>query len=247
MNIEHAAQTIVGRRQNNEDHLCAEPELGLFAVADGMGGYEGGEMASRLTVEALTAFFRRNVADADCTWPFGIDRQRSFAENLLLQAVRLAHADVAARRAGPLERMGSTVAALAIAGDLAVVGHVGDSRVYRLRDGTLAALTRDHSVYNDLVERGLSLPPKAESGYGNMITKAIGIEGGDAPDLRTESVEPGDVFLLCSDGLNEGLDDRQIAARLPRPPAAACRALIEDAYAAGARDNITVVVVRVSR
>jgi serine/threonine protein phosphatase PrpC len=247
MNIEHAALTLVGRRQNNEDSLCADPELGLFAVADGMGGYEGGEVASRLTVDALAAFFRRNFADADCTWPFGIDRQRSLEENRLLQAVRMAHSDVAARRSGRLERMGSTVAALAIAGDRAVVGHVGDSRVYRLRAGTLAQLTRDHSVYNDLVERGMALPPKAESGYGNMITKAIGIDGGDAPDLRTVEVEPGDVFLVCSDGLNECLDDPQIAERLALAPADACGALVADAYAGGARDNITAVVVRVSR
>jgi protein phosphatase len=140
--------------------------------------------------------------------------------------------------------MGSTVAALAVAGNRAVVGHVGDSRVYRLRAGSLAQLTRDHSVYNELVDSGLSLPSKAESGYANMITKAIGITGGDMPDLRTEQVEPGDVFLLCSDGLNETVKDERIAELLALAPLDACRALVDEAYASGARDNITVVVVR---
>src|SRR5262245_49561371 len=112
--LEHAAATHVGRRSNNEDNFCAEPSLGLYAVADGMGGYEGGEVASRVTVESLVQFFRREATDGESTWPFGLDRALSLGENRLQVAVKLAHAEVAAKKSGPLSQMGSTVAALAI-------------------------------------------------------------------------------------------------------------------------------------
>jgi PPM family protein phosphatase len=245
LHIEHAALSHVGRRPNNEDNFCAEPQLGLFAVADGMGGYEGGEVASRLTVESLVRFFRREAADGECTWPFGLDRALSLGENRLQVAVRLAHAEVAAQKTGPLAQMGSTVAALAIAGGDAVIGHVGDSRVYRLRGGVLEQLTRDHSLWAELQAAGATVPSKEECGYGNVITRALGMESGARPDLRREPLRSGDVYLLCTDGLTEKLSDVRIAELLRRPVREACTALVEEAFAGGGRDNITVVVVAV--
>jgi serine/threonine protein phosphatase PrpC len=245
LHIEHAAITHVGRRKNNEDNFCAEPQLGLFAVADGMGGYEGGEVASRLTVESLVQFFRREVADGECTWPFGLDRGLSLGENRLQVAVRLAHVEVAAKKTGPLSQMGSTVAALTISGGDAVIGHVGDSRVYRLRGGSLEQLTRDHSLWAELQAAGGVVPPREEFGYSNVITRAIGMESGARPDLRREVLWAGDVYLLCTDGLIEKLSDARIAELLARPTGEACRALVDEAYTSGGRDNITAVVVRV--
>src|SRR5687768_2417509 len=106
------ALTIAGRRPNNEDAICARPELGLFAVADGLGGYEGGEVASALAVATIAELVRRTASDADVTWPYKIDPQRSIEENELVVATRLADERINARRAGVLEQMGSTVAVL---------------------------------------------------------------------------------------------------------------------------------------
>jgi serine/threonine protein phosphatase PrpC len=245
--VEHAAATHVGRRTNNEDAFCVEPELGLYAVADGMGGYEGGEVASKLTVEALVSFFRREAGDAECTWPFGMDRALSVEENRLRVAVRLAHAEVASRKSGLLAQMGSTVAALTVGEREAVIAHVGDSRVYRLRGGALVQLTRDHSLMAEMQAAGAHVPPREECSYANVITRALGMEGAPGPDLRREPLEPDDVYLLCTDGLTERLGEPCIAELLALPTAEACRALVEGAYGAGGRDNITCVVIRVVR
>ena len=247
MDFEYAALTHCGRRKNNEDNLCAEPALGLYAVADGMGGYEGGEVASQIAVATLAEFLRRNAADDDVTWPFGFDPSLGLDENLVNVAVRFAHREVAARRTGALAQMGSTVALMVARGDHAVVAHVGDSRVYRLRDARLEQLTRDHSVYAEMQAAGVAdLPPREQCSFANMITRALGMDAEPSADLRREPLRAGDVFLLCTDRLTEKLGDAELAARLALPTAAlACRALVDDAYAAGGRDNITAVVLRV--
>ena len=244
--IEHAAATHVGRRPNNEDNFCAEPALGLYAVADGMGGYEGGEVASRLAMESMMWFFRREREDGESTWPFGVDRGLSVDENRLQVAVRLAHAQVLSQKSGRLAQMGSTVAALTVEGESIVIAHVGDSRVYRLRGGILQQLTRDHSLYAEMEAAGLSLPAKEECGFGNVITRALGMDSAPRPDLRREPLAGGDVYLLCTDGLTERLGGDRIRELLARAPADAARALVDEAYQAGGRDNITVVVVRVT-
>jgi serine/threonine protein phosphatase PrpC len=242
LHIEHAAATHVGRRENNEDAFCAEPRLRLFAVADGMGGYEGGEVASHLAVDTLRDFFLREREDGDSTWPYGVDRGLSLDENRLQMAVRLAHAEVAARKSGRLAMMGSTVAALSIEGEQAVICHVGDSRVYRRRGDTLEQLTRDHSLYAELLAAGAPLPAKEACGFGNVITRALGMEPAPRPELRREPLVAGDVYLLCTDGLTERLSTARIAQLLALPPLLAAHALVDEAYGAGGRDNITVVV-----
>lgn len=246
MRIEHAAATHVGRRSNNEDAYCAAPELGLFAVADGMGGYEGGEVASRVAIDTLAGFYRRNAEDDNTTWPFGLEAGRSLAENMLSVAIRLADAEVAARKTGRLAAMGSTVAAIAVDGPRVVIGHVGDSRVYRLRDGRITQVTRDHSLYQDMVSAGMSVPPREQFPHANVITRALGMKPPVKVDLATQDARSGDVYLLCTDGLIEAVRDERIREVLStmRPPEAA-RALVSEAYEGGGRDNITVVVARV--
>jgi PPM family protein phosphatase len=241
MNLDVFALSIAGRRTNNEDAVCARPELGLFVVADGMGGYEGGEVASAIAVETIAELVRRTAADADVTWPFAIDPQRTPTENELMVATRLAGARIAARRSGELSEMGSTVVALRIAGDDAVIAHVGDSRVYRLRANELVQLTIDHSLAAQLEASGMK--PAANFAWRHVVTRALGATSGE-PDVQRVALCAGDVFLLCSDGLTEVLEPATIATLLDEPVEAACRSLVAAAYAAGSRDNISVIVVR---
>jgi serine/threonine protein phosphatase PrpC len=242
MQLETYALSIAGRRANNEDAVCARPDLGLFVVADGMGGYEGGEVASALAVEAISELVRRTAGDADVTWPYKIDPHRTIIENEVLVATRLANERIAQRRVGELREMGSTVVVLRLEDDHAVIGHVGDSRLYRLRGGEAVQLTIDHSLTAQLEASGMK--PAADWQWRHVVTRALGTATGE-PEIARVAVESGDVYLLCSDGLSEVLELDQLATMLSLPTELACRTLIDAAYAAGSRDNISAVVVRV--
>jgi serine/threonine protein phosphatase PrpC len=242
-----AAHTDVGKREHNEDTYCTLPELGLFAVADGMGGYEGGEVASRLVVEALAFFFERDAKDSDATWPFAMDRGLSYLENLVRVAVKLAHERVCAAKHGMRSRMGSTVAVLVLRDGQAVIGHVGDSRIYRLRDGSLEQLTEDHSLYAEMkAQAPEQVPPRSDWPYGNVITRAVGMAGAADPEVCSLPARPGDRFLLCTDGLSEPLGETEITEILAgQEPDTACQRLVSGALDRGGRDNVTALVVAV--
>ncbi len=245
MKLTCTARTHIGRRQNNEDSLICEPSLGLFAVCDGMGGYEGGEIASQLAVETLTKFIKSNLRDRDVTWPYKLDRNLSLDENLVITAARLAHEQISGRREGPLAQMGSTLAMLLTRGSSrAIVAHVGDSRVYRLRCGAFEQLTVDHSMYEELVRASTgNLPSRKGFAYNNVITRALGING--PTELTRVDLQHGDIYLLCSDGLSEMLEPEEMARVLQTQPLEhACASLVQAAYDAGGRDNITAVLLR---
>ncbi len=244
MEIRGFASTHVGRRDNNEDAFLADHDLGLFLVADGMGGYEGGEVASHLVVDTFEEFFRRGgPADREAFEGTAVDG-RTPAENMMEMAVRKASREIEKRRTGRLAAMGSTVAAMMVRDRFAVVAHVGDSRVYRLRAGGLECLTRDHSLYAQLVEAGV-VSAQAVA-HRNLITRAVGAPGCSKPDVATHEVRSGDVFLLCSDGLTDAVEDDEIAAILTEHPShRAVDALVAEAYVAGSSDNITALVVQV--
>lgn len=254
MNFDAFALSISGRRDNNEDSICVQPDLGLYVVADGMGGYEGGEIASALAVEAIHELVRRTAGDADVTWPYKIDPQRTIHENEIMVATRLANERICARRTGILGEMGSTVAVLRFTPEVepasgrsrggeahAIIGHVGDSRVYRMRTGVVEQLTIDHSLANQLIAAGMS--PGADFAWRHVVTRALGTSSG-VPDVMRAHVQRGDVFLVCSDGLSEVLAPERIAELLSAPAELACRALVDAAYEAGSRDNISAIVVR---
>ena len=241
MNFDAFALSISGRRDNNEDAICVQPDLGLFVVADGMGGYEGGEVASALAVEAIHELVRRTAGDADVTWPYKIEPQRTIHENEIMVATRLANDRICARRSGDLGEMGSTVVVLRFTTEHAIIGHVGDSRVYRMRDGVVEQLTVDHSLANQLIAAGMA--PGADFAWRHVVTRALGTASG-VPDVMRAHVRAGDVFLVCSDGLSEVLSPAQIAELLAAPAELACRALVDAAYVAGSRDNISAIVVR---
>jgi len=245
MQLQSCALSIPGRRANNEDAICARPDLGLFVVADGMGGYEGGEVASALAVDAITELVRRTAGDKDTTWPYKIDPARTLAENEVMVATRLANDRITARRTGLLDQMGSTVVVLRLTADHAVVGHVGDSRVYRLRAGELAQLTTDHSLVAQLVANGMAPGDVAHHPFRHVVTRALGTPTGE-PEVQIDRAREGDVYLLCSDGLSEVLEEATIAALLGESVEDACQLLIDAAYAAGSRDNISAIVVRVT-
>ncbi|MGE3344654.1 MAG: PP2C family serine/threonine-protein phosphatase [Vicinamibacterales bacterium] len=256
--VSAAAVTHPGlRRESNEDAFRARPDIGLFIVADGMGGHEAGEVASGLTVEVVESFvYESRDADLNQTWPFPFDTTKTLDANRLIAAYRLANRRVASAMADnpALKGMATTVAAVLINRDAATacIAHVGDSRVYRMRDRVLQQMTQDHSWVTEQVRAGLLSDDDAHRHpWRNVVTRAI--SGGDDPDVdvRELPVMAGDVLLVCSDGLSSvvGLDDMQTALSSAGTQGAdleaAASALVSAANAAGGPDNITVVLVRI--
>lgn len=250
MRLTAHALTHTGRRTNNEDAHCIAPDLGLCVVADGMGGYEGGEVASALAVEAIRSFVEQNNADVEVTWPRALRPTRSPGENIVTTAIALAHRSVVEHKSGKLAQMGTTVAMWLRQGDQAIIGHVGDSRIYRLRQGKLSLLTEDHSLVNALLRSGAArIRDPRQHPYAHVITRALGFERrNSSPDVCVLSMEPGDRYMLCTDGLTERLNDAQLRDLLLEVTAReAPEALVKHAYDAGSRDNITAVVLEVSQ
>ncbi len=236
-------------RQNNEDSFLAAPELGLFVVSDGMGGAASGEVASRLTVEAVVAHCRE--AEADPTLPYCGGRISGVSEvtNRLASAIRLANRTVheAARTSESHRGMGATVVAVRYAGQRMSVAHAGDSRAYRLRGKELEPLTRDHSWIAEQLRRGMiSEAEAASTNLRNVLVRAVGLE----PDLDVELDEQfcleGDVVLLCSDGLTQEVGDPEIADLLQRAKHMqnAAEELVKRAVENGGSDNVTALVLR---
>jgi len=242
MNIAAFGLTDVGkRRETNEDDFLLEPGRGVYAVADGMGGHAAGEIASRLAIETLQEVLQRNDTAAErmsvedaAEWLRGavVEANRRICDSIRLHEER--------------RGMGTTVVALVHSGEDAVVGHVGDSRLYLLRGGELVRMTSDHSWVNEQVKLGLMNDDTAQRHpMRNIVTRALGSRPDVLVDLTSMQVRPGDVFLLCSDGLNTMLADEQIHALLlahRHDPEAACRALVVETNRHGGEDNVTVVV-----
>ena len=227
-----AAKTDTGRRRlrNEDDYICEPP---LFAVADGMGGARAGEVAAGIAAAAL------EEAGAETRGAEGVIALITEANRRIWER-SLADPETAG--------MGAVVTAAlvdAAAGTVAI-GHVGDSRAYLLRNGTLAQLTTDHSLVAELVESGVLTPEEAERHpQRSAITRALGTEPAVAVDSFTVAAEPGDVFLLCSDGLSMMVADEDIASAIEaadRDPARAAEALVAAANARGGEDNVTVVL-----
>ena len=252
MRVSWAAASDTGRRRStNEDNHCARPDLGLFLVADGMGGHVAGEVASRVAVDTIEAFIvQTNEASSDDTWPFPFDTHLSITANRLIASFRLANRAIGAKVAATqgLHGMATTTSAVLIVDRLAVMAHVGDSRIYLLRDGGLTRLTADHSWVEEQVRAGALTPDAArQHPWRNVVTRAL--SGGNDPtvDLGECSLQPSDRLLLCSDGLFSVTTDDQIGELLGRdaPLAELCDVLIQAANAGGGPDNITTLVLQV--
>lgn len=244
MEFSYSALTDVGRvRANNEDAVRLDVERGMAILADGMGGYNAGEVASALAVNLIAEELGRWLHEAAATASLR-DVRRAMeicvdnANGVIFEG---AHTHEA--YAG----MGTTLVMAALHGAVAVIGHVGDSRAYRWRAGALAQLTRDHSLLQEQIDIGLITPAEAAaSGNRNLVTRALGVEDTVLLDVQEVELAPGDLLLLCSDGLNDMLTDADIAAILAAPDALTdkSRRLVEEANARGGRDNVSVVLVR---
>ena len=240
------------RRSSNEDSYSLRPDVGLFVVADGMGGHVAGEVASRVAVEAISALIEETAgADKNRTWPFPFEPALSLEANRLKAAFRLANRRIAAAIADSqdLRGMATTASAILVGKSHACVAHVGDSRVYVFRDGELGQITHDHSWVEEQVRAGTMTPSAArQHPWRNVVTRAL--SGGDDPEVDVTEVEPkaGERYLLCSDGLFSVVADNQIADVLGDGTLSLeqiCDRLIDIANHAGGPDNITTLVIQV--
>lgn len=239
------------QREHNEDSFAVVPQHELFIVADGMGGHRAGDVASRIASESITEFFRRTAAD-DVTWPFHFDSDLTDDENRLMTAIRLANRQIYEHSVSSrdLRGMGTTVVGALFNADKATmyVGHVGDSRAYRIREGAISQLTRDHSLLNDYLAAMPDMPEDQKSELPkNVITRALGMQDNVEVDLISDESHPGDLYVLCSDGLSGMVSDEDICRAVlenPRPDLA-CRRLVKMANENGGEDNVTAVVIRI--
>jgi serine/threonine protein phosphatase PrpC len=252
MRIRFATKTDVGLlRERNEDSLLVFPRYRVAAVADGMGGHLSGDIASALAVSTLRGFYS-NTIGPDRTWPFPYDNDLTEEENCVVVGVRLAnqHVFARARRSQNESGMGTTLVVVVFSanGEQVIVGHVGDSRCYRVRDGQLTQLTSDHSLVSEVTEIAPWLSEDEVNQLpSNVITRALGMAPDVVVDLLTTETRVGDTYLLCSDGLNGMLTDPEILETICEADSlqAVCDHLVVKANAAGGNDNTTVVVARV--
>ena len=238
------------KRANNEDALLLNDKLGLYAVADGIGGNEGGEVASRIAVETLAQAVPDLLGEKDRTPPAGRARTDDPSLSALREAVLLANHAIHQERAQDrgLSNMGTTLTALLLRDKQAFIAHIGDSRAYRFRAGKLLQLTSDHSFVAEQVRaKTFTLEQARASPYRHMITRALGIAEDVKADLTNHALKKDDLFLLCTDGLTEMVADAEIGRILAAsPPEEAVQKLLAAANERGGVDNITAVVVWVT-
>ena len=239
------------RREANEDSVCARPDIGLFLVADGMGGHAAGEVASKLAAQVIETFVNdTKSADVNTTWPFPYDPALSLDGNRLTAAFRLANRRLALAMENDekLRGMATTAAVVLVGKEKPIVAHVGDSRVYLWRAGELTQITDDHSWVNEQVRAGvLSEVDARHHPWRHVVTRAL--SGGDDPgvDIQEIEVKAGDRILLCSDGLSGVVPQEKVAVIIGQgaSPDETCRNLVEAANQAGGPDNITVAMLQI--
>ncbi len=237
--------TDVGKiRAINEDHFFAGENMGLFMVADGLGGQNAGEIASKMAIEIIKSHLnnKRDLLLADYNEDFSQDTNR------MLSGIRLANSAIyeAGQRNSEQRGMGTTISSLCINGNMMSLAHVGDSRIYRIRGGRLEQLTTDHSLVQEQLKRGfITEEEAAESNYKNVITRALGAEETILIDADEEVLFDRDKILLCTDGLTDMVSEEDIVRIILRcgdDPQMACKKLVDSANEKGGIDNITVIL-----
>ncbi len=252
--LRYAGSTDVGRkRSHNEDNLCLVPEHNLYLVADGMGGHASGEVASQMAVDTVAEFFRETAVDEDMTWPYKMEKGRAYEENRLAAAIKLANLRIFEKAKGDPSKhhgMGTTLVASFVSDGLIYFGHVGDSRIYRLRDGELTQVTEDHSLLNDYIKmKDLTEEEIENFPHKNVIVRALGMKETVQVDVDHEEPKPGDLYMMCSDGLNGMIKDElihEIMVKFRDDLEGCVQALIDAANENGGKDNTTVVVVEIN-
>jgi len=249
---EIAGKTDPGKvRDRNEDSIGLLPELGLLVVADGMGGHNSGEVASGLAIETILNFAKKMLGGTKTVVPEGGDPKLSVPARQLAHFIKSANTVIfeKSRAYAKDHGMGTTVVAVLTSPETITVAHVGDSRLYLLRNGVLQRLTEDHSLVMDQVKHGLITEEQAEkSQLQNILTRALGTEEKVEVDVQDHPVFSGDIFMLCSDGLTKMVSDREMVEVLSSPgtPQSWTDRFIEMANAAGGVDNVTVAIARAS-
>jgi serine/threonine protein phosphatase PrpC len=236
-------------RTENEDRVLVDHTLGLYLVCDGMGGSKRGDLAAELAADAVRYYIGASRDRYDVSWPFGYTFELSLDANRVLTGVRLANRQVWRSAEQNLEfaGMGTTIAAVLICDGLAVVGNVGDTRVYLCRDNRLTQITTDDTMIASMVRKGLLLASEAASHpMRNVVTQAAGPQEEVEVHLHEETIATGDAFLICSDGLYTLVQEPDILAALADggSPEAAAERLVNAAIDSGAPDNVSVVVLR---
>jgi serine/threonine protein phosphatase PrpC len=250
MRVDTGVRTDVGRvRANNEDSCGVFKELGLFIVSDGMGGHADGEVASRMTVEAVSSICIHNTVTAPIGTSEDLEECASDKVAQLTQAAEWANRKIhlAAKDEPAHRHMGATLVAAWFNAPWLSMVHVGDSRAYLLRDGSLRQLTTDHSLVADKVQRGLITPEQAESSESqNVLLRSLGVHESVKVDSQELLLEAGDTVLLCTDGLTRMVSHSEITEMLKNPESAQTVAdrLVSSANLHGGEDNVTAVVFR---
>jgi len=250
MKIRYAAKTDVGmKRTHNEDYFSLIEDEQLFIVADGMGGHASGEVASKMSAETVSEFYQR-TKDEDATWPYKMDRQLSYIENRLACGIKLANFKIfdAASRDIRFKGMGTTIVTSLVCGDKIYVAHVGDSRCYRVRNGAIAQITRDHSLLEDYREAKPDMTEEEQRNFPhrNVITRALGMRETVQVDIKAHQIMDGDIYLMCSDGLSGMVDDPSILRIVSQAKSLerAVAELVDHANRAGGTDNITTLLLQ---
>lgn len=238
-------------REHNEDAIWMDSSLGLAILADGMGGYNAGEVASGMAVACISTDIRIKLDPVNGSKKDPLETTVQFYERLLQQATLYANQEIleTAERQPECQGMGTTLVAVKFYDKMVTVAHVGDARLYRLRNGLLEVMTKDHSLLQEQLDSGLLTPEAARYvPYRNLVTRAVGVQAALDVDVQTLAIEEGDIYLLCSDGLNDMLTDEEIGYTLESAitsPQLAIDLLIQQANDAGGKDNISVIVARV--
>ncbi len=251
LRVRFAGETDVGmKRTHNEDSIYLPEEERLVVVADGMGGHAAGDVASRMAIETVAEFFRATADDPKISWPFMVDRDNRLDKNRLITGVKLANLNIyeEAQRDSRSRGMGTTIVACLFCDDMVFVAHVGDSRVYLIRNGQIHQVTEDHSLLNDYIKMKRIAPEDVDRfPHKNVIVRALGMKESVEVDILTEEPRLGDVFLLCSDGLSGMMEDEAMlqVVQAEQDLDRCCERLVEVGNANGGVDNITVALARV--
>jgi protein phosphatase len=239
-------------RSHNEDSIAADATKGLVVLADGMGGYNAGEVASGMATTVITTELQHLLEE---TPPYRLEPAsgRPWAEKLLKDQIAKANTSIfqAAQSQPQYSGMGTTLVAGLFYDNKVMLAHIGDSRAYRLRGEAFEQVTRDHSLLQEQIDSGMITPEQAKfSQNKNLVTRALGIDPTVEPELNCFEAQPGDVYLLCSDGLNDMVSDEDIGMTLQTLSAnlrLAAQQLVQMANDNGGRDNVSVILVRVVR
>jgi len=253
MKVEYADLTDVGmKRPHNEDNYLVDTAHQVYLVCDGMGGHEKGEVAAEIAVTTVKKFFEDNEKDPLITWPVDENNEISKLAREFSAAIQAANWNIfhESQKGSGARKMGTTAVGVAVGDDHIVVAHVGDSRCYRIRQGTIEQVTEDHSLLADYIKHAALTEEEIQNfQYKNIILRALGMK--KRVEVDTQEIKPmiGDIYLLCSDGLSGEVEDPemlQIVQRHGDDLRAAVQELIDKANKHGGRDNITTILVQIT-